>query len=122
MGLRLPFGEGAVQVAGDSAPHLRHLQPLIVLCVKKVRGEVLPERALAAERDHGSRSIIFISAARITVSSSQAVLSRRRRGFIAGNTAGVIQSVPDRGGAAEQLREHLLLDGGTARAARDGGG
>ena len=71
--LRLPFGKGAVQVAGDGAPHLRHLQPLIVLRVKKVRGEVLPERALAAERDHGSRSIIFISAARITVSSSQAV-------------------------------------------------
>ena len=118
--LRLPFGEGAVQVAGDGAPDLRHLQPLIVLCVKQVRGEVLPERALAAERDHGSRSIIFMSAARITVSSSQAVFIASAAAQLAGNAAGIIQSVPDRGGAAEQLREHLLFDGGTARAARDG--
>ena len=121
VGLRLPFGEGAVQVAGDGTPHLRHLQPLIVLRIKKVRGEVLPEGALAAERDHGARSIIFMSAARITVSSSQAVFKRvGGTAVIAGNAAGIIQSVPDRGGAGEQLREHLLFDGRTARAARDG--
>ena len=114
--LRLPFGERAVQVAGDGAPHLRHLQPLVVLRVKKVRGEVLPERALAAERDHGARSIIFMSAARITVSSSQAAFDRvGGAAVIAGNAGGIIQSVPDRGGAAEQLREHLFFDG------RDGG-
>ena len=119
--LRLPFGERAVQVAGDGAPHLRHLHPLVVLRVKKVRGEVLPEGALAAERDHGARSIIFMSAARITVSSSHAASSasaaRLSSPAIAG---GIIQSVPDRGGAGEQLREHLLFDGRTARAARDG--
>src|SRR5690348_341034 len=70
--LRLPFGEGAVQVAGYGPAHLRHLQPLVVLCVEKVSGEILPESALAAERDHGARSIIFMSATRITVSSSHA--------------------------------------------------
>ena len=90
--LRLPFGEGAVQVAGDGAPDLRHLHPLVVLRIKKVRGEVLPEGALAAERDHGARSIIFMSAARITVSSSQA-------GFMRVGSAAVIA-----GGAAASSR------------------
>ena len=119
--LRLPFGERAVQVAGDGSPHLRHLHPLIVLRIKKVRGEVLPEGALAAERDHGARSIIFMSAARITVSSSQAVFKRvGSPAVIAGNAGGIIQSVADRGGAGEQLREHLFFDGRMARAARDG--
>ena len=119
VGLRLPFGERAVQVAGDGAPHLRHLHPLVVLRIKKVRGEVLPEGALAAERDHGARSIIFMSAARITVSSSHAVFKRvGGAAVIAGNAGGIIQSVPDRGGAGEQLREHLLFDGrdGACRA------
>ena len=72
VGLRLPFGERAVQIAGDGSPHLRHLHPLVVQRIKKVRGEVLSEGALAAERDHGARSIIFMSAARITASSSHA--------------------------------------------------
>jgi hypothetical protein len=33
---RLPFGERAVQVAGNGTPHLRHLQPLVVLRVQQV--------------------------------------------------------------------------------------
>ncbi len=50
------------------------------------------------------------------VSSSQAAFDRLgERGIIAGDAGGIIQSVPDRGGAGEQLREHLLFDG------RDGG-
>src|SRR5665213_83229 len=73
VGLRLPFGERAVQIAGDGSPYLRHLHTLVVQRIKKVRGEVLSEGALAAERDHGARSIIFMSAARITASSSHAV-------------------------------------------------
>jgi hypothetical protein len=39
-----------------------------------MRGEILSESALAAERDRGARSIIFMSAARISVSSSDAAL------------------------------------------------
>ena len=68
--LRLPFGERAVQVAGDGAAHLRHLQPLVVLRVQDMRREILPARALAAERDHGVRSIIFMSAAAMIFSSA----------------------------------------------------
>ena len=71
--LRFPFGKGAVQVASDRTPDLLHLQPLIVLRVLKMRGQILPRGALAAERDHGARSIIFIRAARMTASSSHAV-------------------------------------------------
>jgi hypothetical protein len=52
-GLHLPFGERAVQVAGDGTAHLRHLNSFVVPCIKQVGGEVLPEGALAAERDHG---------------------------------------------------------------------
>ena len=114
--LRLPFGERAVQVAGNGPPHLRHLQPLVVLRVQQVGGEILPLRALAAERDHGARSIIFMSAARMIFSSSQAASTASAvRAIVAGNAGGIVQSVPDRGGAAEQMREHLFFDG------RDGG-
>jgi len=53
VGLHLPFGERAVQVAGDGTAHLRHLYSFVALCIKQVGGEVLPEGALAAERDRG---------------------------------------------------------------------
>ena len=46
VGLRLPFGECAVQVARDGASHLRHLDILIVLRVHEMGGEVLAAGAL----------------------------------------------------------------------------
>jgi hypothetical protein len=69
------FGERAVQIAGDRSSDLRHLEPLVVLRVEKMRREIPAQGALAAERDHGARSIIFRSAARMTASSSQATTS-----------------------------------------------
>ncbi len=41
MSLRLPFGESAVQVTGNSSPHLRHLQPLVVLEIMHWRRDLV---------------------------------------------------------------------------------
>src|SRR6185437_780212 len=68
--LRFPLGEGAVQVAGNGAPDLRHLQPLVVLRVQQMRRQILSIGALAAKRDHGRRSSSSRMTARITDSSS----------------------------------------------------
>ena len=40
-------------VLAFSPLRLRYLQPFVVLRVQQMRGEILPERTLAAKRDHG---------------------------------------------------------------------
>src|SRR5680860_1668620 len=43
-----PFLEGAMQILGNGAGNLRNINPLIVLGVEKMRGELLPATALVA--------------------------------------------------------------------------